>query len=471
MRKNKISTTKAKNIILLFAINLIAFFNFKIYAYSEANNDYLYPVRIDNKFGFINNKGKIIIKPEFEKAGTFFEGLAPFSQDDKSGFIDKSGKIIIKPEFDKVGYFLNNLAPVLIKNNLLLINKSGNIVFSLNSKKYINLKTKKIMEINNQRGIRLLDYDNMGYITKNAANQEIIKILTFEQYSKLFPNLNQLFGVQINGKVGFNKVNKLIIPLKFDIAYGFSEEFARAKIDKKYGFINEIGEFVIKPMFTAATDFKNGFSVVSLDSYPFGIIDKKGNILIEPQFDRLEVFSEGLAVAKKSGSKYGYIDISSKFVISEQFENAESFLGDLAKVETDEEYAYINRLGKIVWSTRKENEKLVKNNMIKLESLIIMYYIDNKNSCPKTFNDLFKDAAKDNYLKVIKNPYSESTEIKDNFITLSDYTKHKDKKQVKGFVLFDFNIKPNFCGNIYGTDGEGNLITKNNAILTYEVSF
>jgi hypothetical protein len=52
--------------------------------------------------GFIDKKGKLVIKATQYGADSFYEGLAAFiaTEGDKLGFMDKTGKVVIKPQFD-----------------------------------------------------------------------------------------------------------------------------------------------------------------------------------------------------------------------------------------------------------------------------------------------------------------------------------------------------------------------------------
>jgi hypothetical protein len=54
------------------------------------------------KYGYIDNTGKIVIEAKYKWVGDFSEGLAPVSNSDigKWGFIDTTGKLVIEPKFD-----------------------------------------------------------------------------------------------------------------------------------------------------------------------------------------------------------------------------------------------------------------------------------------------------------------------------------------------------------------------------------
>ncbi|PGH40624.1 MAG: hypothetical protein CRN43_01930, partial [Candidatus Nephrothrix sp. EaCA] len=76
----------------------------------------LAPVQIGNKWGYIDKNGKRVIKPQFEDAWEFQEGLARIQLGGKYGFIDKNGEIVIKPQFDYAGDFKEGLASIHLGN-------------------------------------------------------------------------------------------------------------------------------------------------------------------------------------------------------------------------------------------------------------------------------------------------------------------------------------------------------------------
>jgi hypothetical protein len=66
------------------------------------------------KYGFIDKKGQTVIRPQFDQAAFFREGLAPVQVGAKWGFIDAAGRMVIKPQFDHANLFTEGLAAVRV---------------------------------------------------------------------------------------------------------------------------------------------------------------------------------------------------------------------------------------------------------------------------------------------------------------------------------------------------------------------
>jgi hypothetical protein len=86
-------------------------------------------VKIRDKWGFINEAGKIVISAKFDEVMfRFYEGLASVKVGGKWGYIDKTGKYAIEPKFDGASFFSEGLASIRVGNKWGFINKKGDIV-------------------------------------------------------------------------------------------------------------------------------------------------------------------------------------------------------------------------------------------------------------------------------------------------------------------------------------------------------
>lgn len=271
---------------------------------SEVDNSLL-PVRYGEKWGYINQKGKVVINPQFDDAGFFRNGLARVENSNKIGYIDRKGKIVIPIHYDDGTNFYEGKAFVVQPESYpLCIDKNGNTLFSLKDAKYA-----------------------FGFSNGMA------KIAVEDEYGAL--------------KYGFvNEKGEMVIVAQYDAARSFSDGFAAVKIDEKWGFINKKGEIIIMPHFDHVRDFHNGLARFT-NGEKWGFVDKNGNYAINPHFEWCEDFNNEYALVQEGG-KYGYVDKKGKYTIIPQFEWSSDFHNGLAQFKLNDKYGYINKSGQMV---------------------------------------------------------------------------------------------------------------------------
>lgn len=161
---------------------------------------------------------------------------------------------------------------------------------------------------------------------------------------------------------------------------------AYSSSEKLWGYINENGEWAIKPQFTSCfefscgraevqvanrkyyyidtngnlingnaifrdcEDFLNNYALVQDDNNLYGLIDRNCNFVIRPMYYRLDhVASNGLMACKAIyDGKWGYINTSNKKVIDYQFDEAKGFVDGVAAVKVGDSWGLIDANGKYV---------------------------------------------------------------------------------------------------------------------------
>jgi hypothetical protein len=352
--------------VALFILFLLTTF---LGCYASGTHRYsaeLLPIVKGFKFGYINRYGRIIVKPQFDSASDFSDGMGRFEKNGKQGFIDSSGKIVIKPQFNQAHDFSDGLAAVTIPDGTcelcgetVYINKLGKVIIHtrpLGAKQSyasdfseglagfcIEDKMKSIEE--------LLPY---GYIDKTG---KILIAPKFGDVSEFHEGL-AAFAKDYMRRSGYGYINQkgeIVIEPQFAEAGEFHEGLASVRINGKYGYIDKTGKFLIEPKFDDASSFSEGYALVKVNN-KYGYIDKTGQIIIAPQFEWAWDFSEGLAPARTE-NKIGYINRKGIFVIPPKFEEVdyEGFSGGVAKIyetykiDYPSKIGYIDKTGKYIW--------------------------------------------------------------------------------------------------------------------------
>ena len=103
------------------------------------NNSFIGGISYEYVTGFINKKGDLVINPQFDNATRFSEGLSCVMQGERCGFINTKGKMVINPQFEG-GYRFENGLAVVRAGGYGVINKKGRFVINPD-KRYIVLST------------------------------------------------------------------------------------------------------------------------------------------------------------------------------------------------------------------------------------------------------------------------------------------------------------------------------------------
>jgi hypothetical protein len=361
--------------------------------YAQPNNEstrQLFPIHQNGKSGYIDNTGRIVIRPQFDEAWGFSEGLAPFRDGNKWGYIDETGRIVIRPQFFEATSFKEGLAPVGA------FFKSGFIDQRLGNYGYINKvggfaikpQFEVAFEFSDGLAAVLLDGKN-SYIDKSGKIVFSERDLFVEEFSDGLA-LFTTRGSMPDSKTGFlDKTGMVAISPRFDFGQSFSEGLACMSLNKKAGFIDQNGHVVIDFRFDGCRSFSEGMAAVLVGD-KWGYIDKSGNIVIEPNFPEAEDFSDGVAVIRvvepgdrkeikgndlliyRTG-KYGVIDRSGRMILQPKFIQISSFSDGLAWVNLSGSYivhgnvdkwAYINKSGRYVWKSFASSRRRSRNSSL-----------------------------------------------------------------------------------------------------------
>jgi len=168
------------------------------------------------------------------------------------------------------------------------------------------------------------------------------------------------FQFQKNGKTGFRDLDgNIVLEPIYDSAELFSEGFSAVQIDRKWGLIDKTGKYRIKPKFEFLGGVHEGLAAYR-DSGKYGFVVIQGNEKIKPRFDWVGEFSEGLCAVRKDNGKYSFIDVTGEVAFDTEYQYACNFESGFAKVQINDFWCRVDKLGKIVFESIREEsgEKL-----------------------------------------------------------------------------------------------------------------
>lgn len=362
--RNTISWRAVSGLLLVF-IPII----FNGVSHADGNAHCLYSI--------INKRNPIIVFPRYDNISRFSEGLAPFKTNDKWGYLDRNGAVHIKPQFEYAFPFSDGLAKVTIKEkdslrDGFIDHKGGFVVKPVFTRAHSFYQGRAFVYID-----KLIPVDSKD-ISQNLERQCIEVIATIDKKGELidtgderhyYRSVNSFreglaVACAFNNKYGYIDIDgRTRIAPVFDNAEDFREGLAVVRINNKYGYIDIRGKTRIQCRFERAEGFHNGLAAVNIggsvdQSYDhrweytcdyggkWGFINKNGEFLVNPIYQAVLPFNEHLASVAMN-NKWGYIDSGGTVTIDFQFDDAGPFSEGLANVKINNRWGFIDATGRL----------------------------------------------------------------------------------------------------------------------------
>ncbi len=251
----------------------------KFIADKKGFKDGLAVVIFNKKKGVINTKGEEVIAPKYDfilpfengytiakikkdfiilsKDGTekkvdyianrFQEGMSPIrNKEKKFGFINTNGEVVIEPKFLSVGYFNNGIAWAKNEDKKVgFINTKGEWVIE---PVYLAAKN-----MDSQTGFaRVRDENGWFFISTSGKKLTVEGVIAFGDFHE-----GLAWARYKDKKIGFiNAKGEWVIEPKYTVARNFSAGYCAVKFEEKWGFINMNGDWSIKPTLIKVKNFK-----------------------------------------------------------------------------------------------------------------------------------------------------------------------------------------------------------------------
>ena len=177
---------------------------------------------------------KLKTQYNYDRIGEFSEGRAIVCLNGKYGFIDTDGKEVIPPYYDYACDFQQGNANVKFKNKWRVIDRDGKVI------------TK---------------FDEIEFASQEKSNNNFSEDIQEKS--------NNNFSEDIISK--YNEVKIL------------KDGFAKVRLGKKWGLINEAGIEVVAPIYSEIRKLANGFVQIRVDD-KWGLINESGNEIVEPVY-------------------------------------------------------------------------------------------------------------------------------------------------------------------------------------------
>ena len=317
------------------------------------------------KWGFIDKRGQVAIRPRYDQVSAFSEGLAAVNHKGKWGYIDKTGDIVIDFQFLAAWSFVNGYARVeTFVGGQCFIDKSGRstcpegaIELGDISDGFFQIMTSGGDGFVDLRGEILLDpiFDRTrafyrGYAVAYRGDQARLidtmgNTVLEGAYTKIHPPSNGLICVQGIDGYQFLDVDSGASALgSFERAVPFETGITAVKAEGMWRLMDTSGSF-ISESFDRLRPAGNNRWVATRDKLS-GLLNNEGNALSDFKYDQINNFQEGLAAYQKNGL-CGFMDMQGREVIPAEYGLAWDFHEGLARAAFRDGIAYIDRTGAV----------------------------------------------------------------------------------------------------------------------------
>lgn len=340
--------------------------------------DWRYPVPTEGGIGMITETGRVVEAGPFEALKPFAGPLGPARADGRWGFVDTEGGWVIEPAYRQADPFEGDcaagvsgaadfrgaatsaasagdcVARVLTDEGWHLIDRDGRFV---TSRAYSDLTPVGDGLAAYQESSALTPRGQPGLWGVLSAGGREVSDATLDGAARPSEGMvpaqryRKMLFIRLEKRWGFvDSAGDWVIEPRYTSVRAFSEGLAMVSDGKRALYLNAAGDSVLTVDYPAAHSFTDGLARVA-DESGVGFIDQTGSVIVPLNFEAASDFSSGRAVVRQGGA-WGYIDTAGAWVIEPRFEVAGSFEGPLARVVDAGRELYIDQSGQIVWSGR-----------------------------------------------------------------------------------------------------------------------
>ena len=306
----------------------------------------------DNKYGFINSGGTLVVPYVYDEIGIWSEGLIFVKRERWVGFLNEVGDEVVNLQgymWKQTPIFQDGLC-VLIKSTLAANYKFGCID-----------KTKQtiipfIYDSCRYLGHRLWLVQKVNYKGLFTYNRELANLSQYEVSDDAYRS--RLLGIAKEGKYGLlywgciDTMGRIVVPLVYEsICIQESYPVVIAKRQDKFCCVSSAGQELTNPIYDEIRMFNNGVSFVSQNG-KWGVIDTNGHVVVSPQYIDVKDFVDFRACVKDGAGKWGIIDTQGRSIVACKYKNMGVYNEGLCPVQENgffnSNWGFVDLNGKLV---------------------------------------------------------------------------------------------------------------------------
>ncbi len=363
----------------------------------SAQEQALYPVHADGRWGYIDSSGAVVIPVSlnYDYVCAFHDGLARVNvggklyrrfrnydyrrheevRGGKWGYINRASELITEVKYDYATDFHEGRA---------FVNTGGEWTFNCRVKDHIGVAPEceggrwsmisvtgnsvkventffEVRDFHEGRAWvktckpsvkHYSDNDSCLWGAIDTAGQYVIpalfrRVTDFENHTAWVAARDYYGIIGLDGRYIMDPDSN-----RYKLLSDFSEGLAWAEKDSDRYFINHSGDLLFRADYDLVHPFSDSVAWVRSKNR-FFLIDRNGSIRCESPGAWMNDFREGYSVAgDKNSQKCGFIDKSGQFVIEPVYDHGKDFDGGIARVSQNGKWSCIDSGGKVIISFR-----------------------------------------------------------------------------------------------------------------------
>jgi hypothetical protein len=310
----------------------------------------LYPVELDGQWGYVDERGRMAIAPQFASARAFSGGLAPVRTRTnwRWGYIDRTGTLVGSDRYQETRTHTSGLGAVRLDNRWGFVDADGRLA--------IDPRFHGIDAFSDGYAWVRLGGNDYAYVRADGRTVEPPEELGRLRDHEHTDVHDGLALVQTDDGFRFLRLGESDGSTLFDQTFAdarpFHDGVAPVLVSDRWGLVDESGAFVVSPRWVEMGAFGDGLAPVRTDGNQWGFVDPSGRVAIAPAWDEVRPFREGRA-AVRAGNRWGFVDRDGREVVAPRFDEVHDFKAGAAAVlrfvGDDTHRGYIDADGEWLW--------------------------------------------------------------------------------------------------------------------------
>ena len=358
------------NYIFCLLVFISCFFLSSLLLAQASKKEYneCFPFEQQDKWGYIDTTGKIIIAPQYDLAGSFNKGFAKVIKGEELFMLKADGTTISFKESQDIDH-LNGALWMVMKDGLWRIFHTRKNQYLSEAYHYIEVLDKNAYMVFDEKKYGIVDstgkvfvpleYNEIHQLKKNTfcAEKEGGIDLYFKEKKVYVPN-GKKEACSVDGENLFCSTEERI--------YLF-DEYGNQPLQKKWKFLHDLADYYhlfnedsLKALYsvrqkkmltTAAFDTFTKLSdqhIITIKNDKLGLIDTTGKVIFDTLYQDISYASNNLFSVKKEG-KYGLYDWQGKELLAPKYRAMSDFVYHAAMVINEEnKWGAINKYGQVI---------------------------------------------------------------------------------------------------------------------------